>query len=122
MESWKILVVDDEPLVLAVHRAYLERMGHEVVACSESREALALYQRHEGRFDLLLTDYRMPYVNGMQLVQMLHLLDADLPVVMITGFSKELSAMELRNHGIVCLSKPVRYDELYVRLQAIQDA
>jgi CheY-like chemotaxis protein len=121
MKPWKILAVDDESMILAVHRAYLERMGHEVVACADSRDALSVYQRHQGQFDMLLTDYRMPHVNGVQLTQMLRLFDEKLPVLMITGFKEEINAADLLAYQITCLSKPVRYEELCLELEQLQE-
>jgi len=120
MKPWKILVVDDEPMVLSVHRAYLERMGHEVVTCEEGDSALMVYQKHQGKFDLLITDYRMPKLNGIQLTQMLRLFDAAMPVVMTTGYCEEISSIDLQVHRISCLAKPFRYGDMYAQLKSLQ--
>lgn len=63
----RILVVDDEPDVLEYSCSLLQALGHEVEAASSAERALLRLQRHS--FDLVLTDFTLPGLNGLQLAQ-----------------------------------------------------
>jgi len=86
--KWRILLVDDDPLVAAGAAAMLEELGHEVgcVAASGS-EALDILSRDDG-FDLLLTDYVMPGMTGAQLAAQARKLYPALPILLASGFSE----------------------------------
>lgn len=104
----KILLVDDEPEVLNVTRAFLNHLGYEVVIADAPEQGLKLYENQS--FDLVLTDYTMPNVNGFDLAKkMLEIRYT--PTVLITGngVTKE-AAIEA---GLVDrLSKPYSFKEL----------
>lgn len=106
--SMKILLVDDEPEVLNVTRAFLNHLGYEVVIADAPEQGLKLYENQS--FDLVLTDYTMPNVNGFDLAKkMLEIRYT--PTVLITGngVTKE-AAIEA---GLVDrLSKPYSFKEL----------
>ncbi len=84
----RILLVDDDPLVLASTAAMLEELGHEAVHIAASaQEALAVLRR-DGGFDLLLTDHMMPGLSGMQLAAQARALHPTLPVLLASGFAE----------------------------------
>jgi PAS domain S-box-containing protein len=86
--SLRILLVDDDPLVLAGTLAMLEELGHDAVHIAASgAEALAVLDR-DGGFDLLLTDHMMPGLSGMQLAARARALHPDLPVLLASGFAE----------------------------------
>ncbi|MGE0226337.1 MAG: ATP-binding protein, partial [Acetobacteraceae bacterium] len=84
----RILLVDDDPLVLASTTTMLEELGHEAVrAVASGAEALDVLDR-SGDFDLLLTDYMMPGMSGVELATRARALHPGLPVLLASGFAE----------------------------------
>jgi PAS domain S-box-containing protein len=84
----RVLLVDDDPLVLAATTGMLEELGHEAAGTAASgAEALGLL-RSEASFDLLLTDLMMPGMSGMQLAAQAKALYPALPIVLASGFAE----------------------------------
>ena len=81
-----ILLVDDEPQVLAVVEATLLRLNYQVTPTAGPSEALQALRSHPDRFDLVLSDYGMPGMNGHSLAAAIAALCPALPVVLMTGF------------------------------------
>lgn len=81
-----ILAVDDDELVLTNTAAMLEDLGHRVLTASSAAEAMTVLGR--ARPDLVITDYAMPQVSGLQLAKDIRACRPDLPVVLATGFAE----------------------------------
>ena len=81
-----ILTVDDDALVLLNTAAMLEDLGHVVYQAASGAEALALLDKHD--IDLLLTDFAMPQMNGVELADAVRARRPDLPVLLATGFAE----------------------------------
>ncbi|HUI68399.1 MAG TPA: response regulator [Nitrospirota bacterium] len=79
-----ILLVDDEPEVLALHEFMLNDFGHKVIPKPTAESALFLVK--EGvNVDLVITDYRMPGMNGVEFVRELRRILPSVPVLILTG-------------------------------------
>ncbi len=90
--SLRILLVDDDPLVVAGTTGMLEELGHEAIRTAASgAEALDLLRQDSG-FDVLLTDHMMPGMTGLQLATQIRALHPSLPILLASGFA-ELDAM-----------------------------
>ena len=63
----RILIVDDEDMLVELNEQRLSRLGYEVVATTSSMEALAIFRKEPDAFDLVITDYTMPNLTGMDL-------------------------------------------------------
>ncbi|TCD01895.1 PAS domain-containing hybrid sensor histidine kinase/response regulator [Erythrobacteraceae bacterium CFH 75059] len=83
----RILTVDDDALVLFGTAALLEDLGHEVVEAGCGEEALEL-ARTSDPFDLVITDQAMPNMTGLQLAEVLHEEQPDLPVILASGYAE----------------------------------
>lgn len=102
----RVLVVDDERIVARVLARVLESAGHQVEACFDGVEALALLERQE--FDVVLSDISMPGLDGVELLRAVRLRDLDLPVVLVTGAPSMNSAIYAVEFGALrYLQKPV---------------
>jgi len=103
-----ILLVDDEPQLLAMQGQILERLGYDVTAVSSSKEALEAFRQAPETFDLLVTDQTMPNLTGAGLSAEVLQLRPALPIILCTGFSEALSPETAAEMGIRhYLQKPV---------------
>jgi len=104
----KILLVDDENSLLEITRRMLERLGYDVVARTSSVEALAKFNSAPQNFDLIITDKTMPNMTGFDLAQEIKKTRPDIPIIMCTGFSEEISPDKLENIGLAeIVMKPI---------------
>jgi DNA-binding NtrC family response regulator len=109
----QILIVDDDPVVLLILRATLERManGYLIVATSNGAEALA--EIDDTPFDLVVTDVRMPGIDGIELVEEIRARKIDTPVIWITAHGcYNLQAESARLDVYRCLDKPLRIEKI----------
>ena len=103
-----ILLVDDEPQLLAMQGQILERLGYEVTAMSSSTEALKVFRQTPENFEVLVTDQTMPGMTGAELSRAALQTRPDLPIILCTGFSEALSPEAAAELGIRhYLQKPV---------------
>ena len=103
----RVLVVDDEPSIRDLLSKMLALVDYLVDVASDGQSALE--HMRLGRYDLLITDLRMPGMDGISVIHAARRLQADLPVIIITGFSTEASAIEAANLGVAgYLTKPFR--------------
>src|SRR5215471_16751345 len=86
----RILVVDDEPCVCDAVKLMLDFDGHEVETAGDANTALALYKK--GKFDIVITDWKMHGMNGDELANAIKEIDPKQPVVMITAHAEILQA------------------------------
>ncbi|TCD47240.1 ATP-binding protein [Chlorobium sp. N1] len=115
-----ILYVDDEPASLRMMEIMLDRLGYRATALSSPEEAVRVFQPNPGEFDLLLTDLSMPAMTGIELAARLHEIRPSLPVVLMTGYGKEIGhARPISEYGITrLLKKPVKFAALAEALRA----
>ncbi|MEA3056389.1 MAG: hypothetical protein QOD30_1821 [Actinomycetota bacterium] len=108
-----ILVVEDEPELLAITARVLQRHGYAVLTAVSGQEALALAAHHD--FDLLLTDSVMPTMSGTALTDRLRETRPDLTVVFMSGYSQDvLGARRLAESGVTMIQKPCTATDLLV--------
>lgn len=108
-----ILFVDDEPMLAELGKAILEEMGYQVTNMTDPREALKIVSAEPNRFDLIITDQTMPELSGKELAMQLKQIRPDLPIILCTGHSSQVSADSADHFGIsaFCL-KPLKMAEL----------
>jgi DNA-binding NtrC family response regulator len=107
----RILVVDDESSLLMTLSANLELAGYEVLEAPDGATALALLEQKP--VDLVLSDIRMPGMNGVELFHRIRELHPDMPVVLMTAFAVEdLVAEAIQDGAFTVLSKPFDIDQL----------
>jgi CheY-like chemotaxis protein len=90
----RILLVDDEPLVLTLLQRFLERQGHHVTICDSAESALDAATQQG--CDLLVTDLTLPGMNGDELVTRLRATHADLPAIVASGYPYEPTQPRIR--------------------------
>lgn len=103
----RILYVDDEPAVGSIIEDTLERAGHTAVGARSVPEAMDVLAR--GGIDLIVSDYRMPGVTGLEFLGILAREGIDVPVIMLTGFgSIEHAVASLKAGAVDYITKPLR--------------
>lgn len=83
-----ILMVDDNRDGILARRSVLEELGYEVISASCGAEALTLAREHE--FDLVVTDYRMAPMDGLELITNLRAIEFHKPIILLSGFVENL--------------------------------
>ncbi len=116
--SETILVVDDEPEILAVVRHSLEAMGYTVLAAASAGEALLLVEGGGEKIDLMLTDVVMPGMTGHGLAARVQAADPRIRVLFMSGYTDSM----LEEHGVSrthanFISKPLSPGELAIKLR-----
>jgi DNA-binding NtrC family response regulator len=108
----KLLVVDDEPDMLKLLSMIIkEKTRYEVTATNNPLEALELIKG--GGFDLVLTDLKMPGIDGIELLDAIKNVDEHVPVIFITAFGTVESAAEaIEKGGFDFITKPFRKEQI----------
>ena len=102
----RILLIDDEQIVVESGTAILERLGYTVTPETNSMRALEIFRFRPGEFDLIITDYTMPKLTGTDLSKEIHQIRPDIPIILCTGFSEKLTADGAIDLGVELVMKP----------------
>ena len=108
-----ILLVDDNSDGLLVRRCLLEEIGCCVQTAVNGEEGLKLFQA--AKFDVVVTDYRMPRMNGVELIQRIRLLDPNARVILLSGFVEPLGLTEQNTGADVVIAKSANEPARLVR-------
>jgi CheY-like chemotaxis protein len=114
----RILFVDDEEALRRMVPAALVRRGHTVAVASHAREALAIFQ--PGKFDLVLTDFKMPGMTGDRLARTIKALAPDQPVIILTAEPEALKG-QTRGPSFFdrLIDKPLTAEELIAAISEV---
>ena len=117
-DTVKIIVVDDEDIVLSLICDTLEEEGYAIQTASNGEDALKLIEKEE--FDLLITDIRMPGMDGIELVRRVRDIHPDIGVIFMTGYANLNSAKNAIKQGAFdYIMKPFEISEIR---KAVKDA
>jgi two-component system, NtrC family, response regulator AlgB len=108
----KLLVVDDERNIRSTLSTLFEGAGHEVTTAENAQEALTLLGQ-EGSFDLVLSDYRMAELNGLELLQQIKRESPNLPVILMTAYATvENAVAAMRSGATDYVTKPFTLEQI----------
>jgi PAS domain S-box-containing protein len=109
----RILFVDDEKAMLNAIQPMIERLGYKVIARTSSIEALEAFRVNPDRFDLVITDFTMPNMTGIELAKEILKLRSDIPIILCTGYSEHINEDKSKASGVrAFLAKPVVLSEI----------
>lgn len=113
----QILVVDDEPNMLRLLRTILmDKTGYEVMTTNNPLEVSKLLQ--EKPFDVVVTDLKMPLVDGMDLIDIIKKIDDKLPIIIITAYGTLETAEEAVQKGAYdFITKPFRKETILITIR-----
>ncbi len=106
-----ILIAEDDPAVREFVSRALVHMGHDVTAVDDGYQALQMMS--DGGYDLLITDVKMPGVDGIELSQQVVRNRPNLPVLIMTGYAEECHRLEVQSGRVTKLiTKPFTLKEI----------
>ena len=113
MNKMNILLVEDDPAVRKVTTRLLEYLKYSVVAVAGGQDAINTVRDQSKCFDLVMTDYTMPDMNGVELTMNLKKLLPDMPVILCTGADSGADDKVMLDSGVTeILAKPFTKSEL----------
>ena len=115
----KIMIVEDDPLIRQLYETILKKKGYDVVAvASDGAQAVTLYQELEEKPDLIILDFRMPKMNGLQVSREILAENATTEILMISG-DPTFDRKAVISRGINCMQKPVEIKEIIREISLI---
>ena len=115
MDALRIVVVDDEPLQRELIGGFLKKQGHEVFLAGSGSEAVT---RVRGtRVDLVLSDFKMPGMSGLEVLQAIKAVNPEIPFILMTAYGTvETAVLAMKEGATDYLTKPLDLDELLLRI------
>lgn len=112
-----VLIVDDEESVRHTVGQMLQRLGYHTLLAADGLEGIALFQAHAEQVSCILLDVTMPQMSGLEALQAIRTIEADVPIILMSGYSKE--AIIQHDEGLAAvdfLAKPFSLTELEAKL------
>ncbi|MCG8619871.1 MAG: response regulator, partial [Desulfobacterales bacterium] len=120
--SETIMVVDDEPDIREFTSELLQSLGYTVHCYENGEKAMTAFNSEPERFDLVITDMTMPHMTGAALAKNILSRRQELPVILCTGYSENISKQEAKEIGIrKYFQKPFQNEELLTVIREILD-
>jgi len=112
-----VLVVEDEEQMVRLLKKLLPRAGYRVLAATDGKEAIELYQQHKAEIDVVLLDLGLPKVTGLDVIPRLKEQNPGVRIIIATGYLQpELKAEILRAGVMDCIHKPYLVSEVIEKL------
>ena len=122
-ENIRTMVVDDDPIALEHGLIVLKSLGIDAKGCEDPEKALKLLKdaANDHPYELLLTDYKMPAMNGLELVKEARKIDPDkLKIIMLTGYNWDIIEDDVQSEGVdAIMAKPLFAENLYKQISSI---
>jgi len=117
-DKGKILLVDDEEIILSSLERAMQRLGYDVTTEQDPTEAFELFKMNPQRFDLVITDLTMPHMTGLALGKKLMDIRRDIPVILCTGYNDVMDEEQAKKLGFQrLLMKPAPTNDLRSAIQ-----
>ncbi len=115
----KILVAEDEPMLLKTIELKLKKEGYEVIATGDGRQAMAEIEGSNP--DMVITDIMMPYASGLEIISLVRKkISRKIPIIMLTAMEQEKVVMEAFELGADdYITKPFSLNELVMRIKRL---
>ncbi len=118
----RVIYVDDEPDLTNIVSSFLKKAGYKVESSTNSIDALKLFSRNPGTYDLLISDMTMPNMTGVELASEFHKIIPDFPVIICTGYSNIINKNNYKSMNINALvEKPIEQKVLIEVIRNVLD-
>lgn len=115
----RILFIDDEEMLIEMNRQRLEKLGYHVVSSTSGPEALALFRKDPHDFDLVITDYTMPRMTGLDLAKAMIEIRPEIPIILCSGVNEQIGTQ----YGIKAfIAKTAGKEELAELIRKVLDS
>ncbi len=116
----KILVAEDEPMLLKTIQLKLTKEGYDVIATADGREALEKLEKEAP--DLIITDIMMPYASGLEIISFVRQkMNKKTPIIILSAMEQEKVVMEAFELGADdYITKPFSLNELVIRIKRLK--
>ena len=113
----KILLVEDDEVAMFILQRMIGKLGHTAVCCSNGEQAIRMLDEF---FDLVITDWMLPNMTGLELSEKINSSQKKLPVLLISGMPDKVLEEKAANTGVnAILSKPYTIDSLRVKIDEV---
>lgn len=117
-----ILVVDDEAFLLKMYEDGLIKLGYRVTCSSDPGDALKLFQKRPEAFDIVISDYSMPGMNGVELTREMTAIRPGIPVIICSGAMKIVEGLKDEQPWIAeVIPKPLRFSKIVGAIRKVLD-
>lgn len=111
-----IIIIDDDIDICALLKRFFERKGYAVSTAFKAQEGLELIRANS--YDVLLTDFRLPDMDGLEVIKNVRKIKSDLPIIVITGYSDVAQAIKaIRLGAYEYVTKPIYPEEILLHVQ-----
>jgi PAS domain S-box-containing protein len=118
-----LLLIDDEELILNLARSILEQHGYTVFVASDGNEGLSTFHRHKEQIDLIILDLSMPYLSGSEFLETLRTNDADIKVIISSGYSDSADFDSFQHLNVAdFVTKPYKPADLIRVIRKVLDS
>lgn len=119
----RILLVEDQEDVRVMMLKMLKRIGYQAISAVSGRDGLEVVREDDGKYDLIITDYNMPEMTGLEMVNSVFEEYPDLPFIVLSGHAEKQLDREIERYSSIkaFLKKPVSKDELSQHIDEILD-
>lgn len=112
----KILIIDDDQDICLILSRFLEKKGYQTATKHNGSDAIELLKKEQ--FDAILCDYKLPELNGFEVLQRINILNPEAAVIIITGYSDVKVAVKILKHGASdYVTKPLYPDEILLTIE-----
>ena len=116
----RVLVVDDEPMIVNVVQQIFNTLGWDVLTASNGAEAVAKYDAHDEHIDLVLLDMTMPVMGGAEAFRELRRIDPGVRVLLTSGYNEQDTTSRFAGKGLAgFLQKPYRASAVVEKLKQL---
>jgi len=115
-----ILLVDDQPSVLHVQQMLLEAMGHQVITAMNGSDAIKMFDKEKEHIQMLVTDFKMPDMDGVDLAKKLRKESSSLPLLMVTAYGETEKLSQAEGLNMTMILKPTnlkKFSEAIIETQ-----
>ena len=121
LDKLRVMIVDDQPDMRAMIRHMMAELGiNQIFEAADGKQALSFVDDALDLIDLIICDWNMPTISGVEVLRQLRSVGCDMPFLMITGRSDFNSVSEAKSSGVTAyIRKPFSLDELEAKIKII---